>query len=293
MKKKLLVVALAGAVAAPMVANAALYASIRANLAFVDVAGNSDVGIADNSSRLGIKNSLDLGNGLKAVARFEWNADANGTAAIYNGRLGYVGIGGTFGEVQIGQLWGGSYFATGDWDSMNATGYNTGLHPLFRCTGLAYEKGFGPVNFRGTTCIEPENLATGANASSIDQVDLGFVYSGPVKIGVGYWKDDNTSVDVGMISVGGSMGAFGGTIGYQDDSVIGSAVQLYAFYGMGNNTFHTLIEDSSDQNIDSIALGWQYKFNSQVRTAVEWETIDVGAPDKNQGLHIFLRYDFD
>jgi predicted porin len=297
MKKKLLAVALAGAVAAPMAANAGVYASIRADLEFTDVAGNSDVGIGDHSSRLGIKNALDLGNGLKAVGRFEWNGDANGTEAIYNGRLGYVGLGGSFGEIQVGQLWGGSYLATGDWDAMNATGYNTGLHPIFRCTGLAYEKGFGPVNFRGATCLEPEGVdaTTGlpTNEDTVDKVDLGLTYSGPVKVGLGFATDNNADNDTLMLSVGGSIGAFGGTIGYQDDDAAGSAVQLYAFYGMGNNTFHAQIEDSSDQDISSVAIGWQYKFNSQTRVAVEYENVDIGAPDDNSGLHVFMRYDFD
>jgi predicted porin len=293
MKKTLLAMSLAGIVAAPMAANADLYASIRADLEFTDHAGNSDTGIGDHSSRLGIKNAMDLGNGLKAVARFEWNGDANGTAAIYNGRLGYVGLAGSFGEIQIGQLWGGSYFATGDWDSMNATGYNTGLHPFFRKTGVAYEKGFGPVNFRGAVAIEPEDTATGANADNIDILDLGFTYSGPVKVGLGYTTDNNTDNDTVMASVGGSIGAFGGTVGYQDDDAVGSAVQLYAYFSMGNNTFHGLIEDSSDQDISSVALGWQYKFNSDVRVAVEYQTVDVGAADNNDDLHVFLRYDFN
>lgn len=283
---------LAGIAAVPMAANADLYASIRADLELVDHAGNSDAQIGDHSSRLGIKNALDLGNGLKAVGRFEWNGDANGTAAIYNGRLGYVGLAGSFGEIQVGQLWGGSYFATGDWDSMNATGYNTGLHPVFRDAGIAYEKGFGPVNFRGAVMLEPETAA-GANADSVDIVDLGFTYSGPVKVGLGWTTDNNADNDTLMLSVGGSIGAFGGTIGYQDDDAIGSAAQLYAYYSMGNNTFHGLIEDSSDQDISSIALGWQYKFNADTRVAVEWQNVDVGAPDDNSDLHIFLRYDFN
>ena len=307
MKKKLLVVALAGVIAAPMAANAGLYASIRADLEFVDTGGNSDTQIGDHSSRLGIKNALDLGNGLKAVGRFEWNADANGTNAIYNGRLGYVGLAGSFGEVQIGQLWGASYFAAGGWDIMNATGYTTGSFPIFRITGVAYEKGFGPVNFRGALQLEPEvrvGPTAGAFAETVDAVDLGFVYSGPVNVGLGWVTNNNTDFDHIMISVGGGTGAISGVIGYSDTDQlqigqpaggleVGSALQLALTWTAGNNSVYGLYEDSSDIDVKSIALGVKHKFNSQVFVAAEIENVDVGLPNDNSGLHLFLRYDFD
>jgi predicted porin len=127
MNKKLMVVAVAGALAAPAVAfaqasNVEIYG--RANLGVDNysatgaTAANSDwksrTRVFDNGSRLGVRGTEDLGGGLKAVFLMENGVamdrgDGNGQSGTANGsvglaaRVGYVGLAGGWGQLTFGK----------------------------------------------------------------------------------------------------------------------------------------------------------------------------------------------
>lgn len=127
MNKKLIALAIAGAIAAPaaMANNVTVYGKIRQSLSVVDTqfAGGATiqdaVEIQNQSSRLGFKGSEDLGNGLKAIWKMEFsvNISGNGSTAdgsggdtaevagggAVGGRNAYVGLSGDFGTVIIGR----------------------------------------------------------------------------------------------------------------------------------------------------------------------------------------------
>ena len=67
----------------------------------------------DIGSRWGIKGSVEAGEGLTAVYKFEHGL--NTASASWNdaGRLGYVGLSGGFGSVTMGQIWSASYNSFG------------------------------------------------------------------------------------------------------------------------------------------------------------------------------------
>ena len=79
MKKKLIALAVAGALAAPVVAsaqgtNVTIFGRVQAEYSLVDFANQASQGsLQDNSrsSRWGLHITEDLGNGLKANARLE------------------------------------------------------------------------------------------------------------------------------------------------------------------------------------------------------------------------------
>ena len=74
MKKSLIALAVAGAMAAPMAAqaDATLYGSLRIKVMDND---NVSTGVVDNFSRIGIKGSSDLFSGAKAIYQFEQAID--------------------------------------------------------------------------------------------------------------------------------------------------------------------------------------------------------------------------
>ncbi|AHF01964.1 porin [Thiomicrospira aerophila AL3] len=114
MKKNILAVAIAGAMAAPLAANASaptLYGQM--NVA-IDSVSDSGSYFANRNSRLGVKGSEDLGNGLKAVYQLETTlnmAQGNGGSGSNTGgnngwgqlRNTFVGVSGGFGTVIAGR----------------------------------------------------------------------------------------------------------------------------------------------------------------------------------------------
>jgi len=108
MKKNLIALAVAAAVAAPMVASAdaTIYGRFHADLASVSDGDESTTAITNNASRIGFKGSEDLGGGLKAFWQVESSLGSDSSA--YSGgslasRNTYVGISGGFGAALLGR----------------------------------------------------------------------------------------------------------------------------------------------------------------------------------------------
>ncbi len=109
MKKSILALAVAGALAIPFAAQAdtILYGSARVSVdyndelsPFVDSDGSWDV--VNNSSRLGVVGSEDLGGGLSAVYRYEFGVDVTEGGNWESNRPKYVGLKGGFGTLTLG-----------------------------------------------------------------------------------------------------------------------------------------------------------------------------------------------
>jgi predicted porin len=111
MKKSLIALAVAGAMTAPMVAqaDATLYGSFRAGLAFQD---NEDADLRDESSRIGIKGDVDLGlENTKGIYHWEAKIDLTDNGGDVTGsengnfdsRLAYMGATGNWGTVLVGR----------------------------------------------------------------------------------------------------------------------------------------------------------------------------------------------
>ena len=118
MKKNLIALAVASAIAAPVAMADAPVVYGQINVA-VDSVTDEGMRTSDRDSRLGIKGSEDLGNGLKAVYKMEFGikvGDAFGTTGTIDGgtdkavtssgisgRNAYVGLAGGFGTVLLGR----------------------------------------------------------------------------------------------------------------------------------------------------------------------------------------------
>lgn len=110
MKKSILALAVAAALAAPLAAQAdtILYGSARVSVDYNDDEttnplnndGNWD--IVNNSSRLGVLGTEDLGGGLSAVYQYEFGVDLTEGGNFEGNRPKFVGLKGNFGTVTLG-----------------------------------------------------------------------------------------------------------------------------------------------------------------------------------------------
>ena len=129
MKKSLLVIAVAATMAAPAAMAAPtvygnIHLSINAANSDKNVGGPSanssasdDLQMSSNTSAIGVKGSEDLGDGLKAIYKMEWQVDVLGKAdttpddsapnegsGVLTGRDQFVGIKGGYGTVKLGTM---------------------------------------------------------------------------------------------------------------------------------------------------------------------------------------------
>ncbi|MXY64924.1 MAG: porin, partial [Gammaproteobacteria bacterium] len=161
MNRKLIAVAVAGVVAAP-VAYADISAYGRINNRIV-IADNDDTNMETSGSRFGFKGSSDLGNGMSAFARYEFgtttdNASAGMTAEAddhkhggvnksgLNRRLAFVGMSGSFGSVSLGQQWSAYFQHLGTHASLNIINGPGQIGPFRTGNTVKYAHSFGPVS---------------------------------------------------------------------------------------------------------------------------------------------------
>lgn len=91
----------------PLTAQAAPEFYGRANVSFelVDELGNSGTELRSNNSRIGVRGSEDLGNGLEAVYRFEYKMDIDGDDdSTFSRRNNFLGLRGGWGQVIAGHF---------------------------------------------------------------------------------------------------------------------------------------------------------------------------------------------
>ncbi|HEY9016949.1 porin [Thiomicrospira sp.] len=106
MKKNILALAIASVVAAPAVmaddhkSGPDVYGQINAA-----INSTTDKGMktTDHNSRVGVKGSQDLGNGLKGVYKMEFGVKVAESFNSLSGRNTYVGLAGNFGTVMVGR----------------------------------------------------------------------------------------------------------------------------------------------------------------------------------------------
>ena len=112
MQKKLIALAVASVLAAPLAVQAGVEAYGQARMS-LDFNNNNDSGVgqedsaislSSNRSRLGFRGDEDLGGGLNALWQFEQGVDFD--TGNWNGqrRDSYLGLGGNFGTVLAGNL---------------------------------------------------------------------------------------------------------------------------------------------------------------------------------------------
>jgi predicted porin len=229
MNKKLLAVAVGAAmVAAATTATAGdeptLYAKIHLSIDSMDNGGSTDAAdgifVSSNSSRLGIKGAEDLGNGLKAVYKYEMSTNYSSAGAVNGNRNAYLGLKGGFGQIIAGRhdmpfktvgrkadLFGDTI---GDHRAITRGNGGSDDYADRRSNVLMYTNSFGAVDLK--LAYAPEETGT-------DNTDMGIGLNfkqGPLKVMFAHETHG------------------GGNLTTNNDS---TGDVLAASYGMGNMTF--------------------------------------------------------
>jgi predicted porin len=113
MQKKIIAMAIAAAVSAPAFAdnaNVTIYGAADMSYDFIStgtsaagVAGASKGNVSSNVSKLGLKGSEDLGDGLSAVWQIEQQINLDNTGGTFATRNSFAGLKGNFGTVLLGR----------------------------------------------------------------------------------------------------------------------------------------------------------------------------------------------
>ena len=258
MKKSLLALAVLGAFAGAASAQSSVTLYGKLDLGFAKAAGSADKQVADGSkSRVGFRGVEDLGGGLKAMFQFEhrFNPD-DGTvtnAAFWHG-ISTVGLGGSFGTVNLGRQYTAAYsLATGVIDpfggdtvaGLRGESLTKSVARLRTDNSVRYDGAFGglkvaadiaetpaggvdrPYSVAAQYAAGPFMVAasydnpTGANDNL---ATLGGSYTfGPAKVSLGIGRGDNDSnvrVKQALAGVTVSVGAAGQVLaGYAQEEV--------------------------------------------------------------------------
>jgi len=181
MNKKLIAVAVAGAIAGPTIMSAAgadvsVYGALYPRIAVQD----GDVTFEDGASRFGFKSSKDMGNGNTVSGVIEVGFDVgNGKAASADkSRLGNVKYSGNWGSILLGSAWsidGAAKLAcVAGSQSCAQVGYQGRVADMIQITGdLGGFSLQGQTEFDGTDGVAAWALATTVGLGSLT---LGAVY---------------------------------------------------------------------------------------------------------------------
>jgi predicted porin len=221
--KKLLAIAVAAALVAPAAAMAetTLYGKLHASYGQVkDNAGNKVTGVESHSSRIGIKGSHALNNGLEATYGLEYGINLDGdngggpvlgtpsiggsvpTDRSLMARNTFVGLKGGFGEVRVGRHDTPAKLATAGQDVFADT--YADMANVIHVDGhrvdnaVAYINKVGPVGF---AVAHSTGISGADNTPDADSAMVNYG-NGPWYAGLGYTKLKNNALAVPGTAVG-------------------------------------------------------------------------------------------
>lgn len=289
MKNKLIALAIAAAFTAPMAAQAGVKVGghLQTEIADLDSDGTSNdkLVVDDNKrGRLWFTGSEDLGGGLKANYRYEWQVET-ATASLDGNRESRVGLSGSFGEVQIGRLKTpykytagvnyDPYTATllesrGNGGALKANGSMTAAfgQNSFLANSVAYKTKFG----KSTKFWILYNFAEQASGSTIDD---NISASLAVKI------NKSMGIDVAYIeeNSGTNTGGSRAKVGFRWKS---GAHKLFARY-------ETQSDNAANSDFDSIFVGYNMSMGKNVLT-LQYGTLDGDANSTSSAAQADTEY---
>ena len=222
MQKKLIALAVAGLVSAPVFAqsNVTIYGVADAYMGFGSHGDNDMAAVQSgglSGSRLGFRGAEDLGNGLKAVFTFEQGYKVDdGTGLGDNSRQSFVGLAGAFGAVTLGRQYAPGYdfqydalqsspvlspqaILSGEVgssiDASNGARWNNSVAYNGMFSGLKVRAIYSMADNENTS---PDGVGGWADPSDDDAMGLGLEYAnGPLKVGAVYQVLQSSSNVVG------------------------------------------------------------------------------------------------
>lgn len=307
MKKSLIALAVAGALTAPMVAqaDATLYGSMRLHAGAGD---NKDLDVANDVSRIGIKGSVDTSiDGVKAIYHLETfigrdngldtSSNQNEASFGVDGRLAYVGLTGGFGTVAIGQQWTPLYsMVTGVTDmTINETGETSQYFRVDSTVAYVSPK-MGGFQMAAAVVGDRES-SVGEDADHYELTAKYAVAGLTVAAGLHEAAAD-AGTDVLALSASYKMDALTVAALYSDvdNDLAGSdsrnPYEIGASYTMGaTKLIGTYYDQDAAVDTNGYNLEVQHKLGSQTTVYANYNSDEAGSAD-NSDYGVGLRVDF-
>lgn len=302
MKKSLIALAVAGALTAPMVAqaDATLYGSLRVK---VENVKDKDLNVADNSSRIGIKGSVDTNiEGVKAIYHGEWKVNSADGADFGAGRLAYVGLTGGFGTVALGQQWTPYYtFAAGAVDILDGNSTAKTVDVFRTGNAIAYvSPDLSGFQFAGAVIADSDATpgagdAVGQNDDDVDVYNVAAKYSvaGFTVAASHYGVESLNDADKTALSVAYENGPIYVAALYQDIEAAAGDKDMWELagsYSFGDTKLLANYADMDDSK-KGYGLEVQHKLGKQARVFANYygENDEAGDAD---AVSVGMRVDF-
>ncbi len=181
--KKLLAIAVAAAITAPMAASADTKLYGKGHLTVGKTSDIDGLFVENESSRIGLKGSNALDNGLTATHQFELGYNLVDEEGNISARNSWIGLKGGFGEARVGRQT--TPYSVVDDAAAFTTRNDHGLHTFTRTpNALAYINKFGNIGFAAAAVMAGE--AEGGKDSDIISNVLVNYSAGPLYAGFAF-----------------------------------------------------------------------------------------------------------
>ena len=327
MNKKLLALAVGSALAMPMAAQAKVTVYGHAQVEIGNIDTGTDNNFSDDASRgrFGIKASEKLGNGMTALAKFEFKTDTSDNLAgktnssVLAPRESMVGLKGSFGTVELGRLkqpykyMGGVTYdpfvatnleARGNGGQSKSELSGTGAfgHSGFLSNSIAWKSNnFNGISVWALVSIdEADTAAAGGGADASDgDYSIGLKYkNGPLEVGVVTINNDATDGDATKLFGQYKWGNHKFSASYESLSV-GAADTDVWFFGYqlksGNNTFVAQFGNNDPDGAgetDYYAIGMIHHMSKKTRIFGGFRNTDISGGTETDVVSVGLRVIF-
>lgn len=306
MNKKLIAIAIAGAMSAPFAANAGeatIYGAMDVSIDTFDnddttSSDDSSTAVSSNSSRIGFKGAEDLGGGMKAVWQVETGVNLGNGGSQWAGRNSFAGLAGGFGTFILGKH-DTPYKTVGRKAELFGNGIGdsraliNGGHDLRTNNTMAYVSpnmgGLQAVLAYVTDADDTTN-----EDGELDAYSVSVSYSaGPVYVGLANQEISTTDLgasdDMSATRLAGTykMGAAKVAALWQSEEAFGGADNmdrdvwgLGGAYTMGNNTIKAQFYSAdewdavNDSDADMWAIGLDHAMSKQTKLYAAYTDMD-------------------
>ncbi len=285
-KTSAIALAVAGAVAIPMAAQADIYANVRVGVDSTDYEGVNDIEVTSKASRVGFKSETDLGNGLTGFGKFEWDVDMEGGSSI-GLRHRYVGLKGDMGSLTMGQTYH-SYYNNVYGPTDNpwwGSGYAY-FGPGRTSDGITFAGSAGAVAFGVTTYFtseadedKPDGYEAALSMGVGDMtLGVGIRSAEADSAGTDYIDESEGVTGIVLSGIGIGDGSLG--VGYQMAELGGEDVDMMVIdAGIGNAYVHYETYSIDDVDLSSITLGYTQSIGRN--TTAYYELVSFDSDDIN------------
>jgi predicted porin len=312
--------AIALAVAAALGVSAAyaettLYGSARGSINYVDPDSTNftdDDGddnywqLQNNSSRLGVRGSEDLGGGLSAIYQYEFGVNLmdGSNGGVGGGRPHVLGLRGGFGTVSIGRQWTPYYNVMGITDIFNNSFSFANYKGPFRISSSLMYSSPDFAGLKWESMANATGFDGGADEQDIDTHSFGLNYANAgFTAGGAYFKDDVDGERLWGVALGygadvWSVAATYNNVDNNDDLFELDDYMVAGSYSFGSNIIRAswaLNDYDEGGDVNFWQVGWQYNFSPRTRLWLEYVGVDADDDvpvTESSAVSLGMRHDF-